>query len=369
MTSSAPRILYVITRPERGGAQSHLLELLRGIGDPAHLTLVSGDDQDLFLHQEAEALGIRTVVLNELVHPVSPVQDLRALLGLWRLIRQIRPDLVHAHSSKAGLLARLAARLAGVPSVFTAHGWAFTEGAGGRRRALALALERLGARAGTRIIAVSDYDRNLGLRLGVGRPSTVTRIYNALPDVTVPDAAARPGDGDRLRVVMVARFAPPKRQLDLIRAAAQVPDVHLTLVGDGPGLEDARALATSLGSDAAFLGSRRDVAEILAGGDVFCLISDFEGFPISTLEAMRAGLAVIVSEVGGAPEALVDGSEMGLTVPKGDEGALTLALSALAADRARTRRMGERARAVFLERFQVEEMLEQTRQVYRDVLP
>lgn len=358
------KIVYVITRPERGGAQSHLLELLRGLPDPLQALLVSGVDLDLFLVEEARALGIRTEFLPTLVPPISPLNDLRAVWALYRIFRRERPALVHAHSSKAGLLARIAARLAGLPSVFTAHGWAFTEGAGWGRRALALGLERLAARLGTRIIAVSEYDRSLGLRLGVGRTDRVVTIHNALCDGD-PLLSTSNQAGQPFRVAMVARFAPPKDQALLLRAAAQVPEVQVVFLGDGPRRAEAQALATSLGSNAEFLGSRSDVPKVLAGCHAFALVSNFEGFPISTLEGMRAALPVIVSEVGGAAEALQGGPEgVGLTVPRGDLEALVTALRTLADNPQRAARMGRAARALFLERFTVPQMLERTWAVY-----
>jgi len=223
-------VAYVITRPERGGAQSHVLELLRGLSSPAGALLVTGSDRDRFLLEEAARLGVNTRETAALVHPITPQQDLLAFLALRREFLEFRPDLIHAHSSKAGLLARLAARSLGIPSVFTAHGWAFTEGASRGRRTLATLLERLGAWAGDQVIAVSDYDRDLGLRLGVGTAVSVTRIHNALSEAGPVRRAAWTGEG-KLRVAMVARFAPPKQQAALIRAAAKVPQVQLLLLG------------------------------------------------------------------------------------------------------------------------------------------
>lgn len=355
--------MYVITRPERGGAQTHVLELLRGLPDPTLATLVTGNDRDLFLIEEARLLGARTVILPELTQPLSPRKDFTALWSLFRMLRQERPRVVHAHSSKAGLLTRLAARIAGVPSVFTAHGWAFTDGVSPRRQRLALTLERLVGRLG-QVITVSEFDRRLALSRGVGRANDMVAIHNALPNLFVPQARA-PEPDVPLRVMMVARFSDQKDQSLLLRAAAQVPQVRLVLVGDGPQLEAARALADHLGVQADFLGSRADVPELLASAHVFALISHFEGFPISTLEAMRAGLPVLLSDVGGSGEALGDGEpEAGIMVPRGDEEALVTALRALAADPEWVARLGRGARAVFLQRFTADEMLRRTWAVY-----
>jgi glycosyltransferase involved in cell wall biosynthesis len=362
------KVVYVITRPERGGAQSHLLELLNGVSHRKNILLVCGKDVDMYLANEAQALGIRALILPQLVHHISPINDLKAMMALTRLLKRERPDLVHVHSSKAGLLTRIAAHLARIPSVFTAHGWAFTEGAVPLRRALAIILERLAAVIGTRIIAVSHYDRELGIRSRVGQSSQVITIHNALSDCEFARPAAMVA-GQSMRIAMIARFAPPKDQALLLRAAANVPNVQLVFLGDGPLFNQAQQLAASLGSNAEFLGSRTDVPEVLAGCHAFALISKFEGFPISTLEAMRAALPVIVSDVGGASEALsTSGEPVGLLVPRGDQSALETALRTLASDSALADRMGQAARQHFLRHFTVERMLALTWEVYEEAI-
>ncbi|KQQ97819.1 glycosyltransferase family 4 protein [Deinococcus sp. Leaf326] len=358
-----PHILLLITKAERGGAQTHVLELMR-LRDRARITVASGEDG--FLLEQARALGLETVVVPQLVAPLDPRRDLAALWALTRLLRRLRPDLVHLHSSKAGLLGRVAARLAGVPAVFTAHGWAFTEGAGRARRLLAIWSERLAAPLSAAIIAVSDYDRDLGARLRVA-PQART-IHNALPGEPRPGlATARPAGP--VRFVMVARFAPPKDQGLLLRAAAPLRGAEVWLIGDGPELETTRALAATLemGERARFLGSRDDVPELLAQGDVFCLCSHYEGFPISVLEGMRAGLPVIASDVGGVGEAVVDG-RTGLLVAHNDVVSWRLALARLLDDPAGRAAMGHAGGERFAAHFTLPHLLERTWAVYREVL-
>ncbi len=127
------RILYVITRSELGGAQAVVLTYLQALGTHADIALATGEEG--FLADQARALGVPVFILPDLVPQIAPASDCRTAWSLYKLIRQCQPDLVHAHSSKAGLLGRLAARLAGIPSVFTAHGFAFTENASFRRKA------------------------------------------------------------------------------------------------------------------------------------------------------------------------------------------------------------------------------------------
>jgi glycosyltransferase involved in cell wall biosynthesis len=355
--------MLVITKAERGGAQSHLLELL-AFRDRARLTVVSGEDG--FLLREARSLGLDTVVLPDLVAPLAPRRDLAALLALVRLLRRLKPDLVHLHSSKAGLLGRLAAWVSGVPAVFTAHGWAFTEGASSGRRRLAALSERLAAPLSRAIIAVSDYDRALAARLGVTRRAVT--IHNGLP---IHNGLLHPSpdrDPSTVRLLMVARFAPPKDQALLLRAAAPFAQAEVWLIGDGPELLAAQTLAAELGTAerVRFLGNRSDVPELLSGGDVFCLVSHYEGFPISILEAMRAGLPVIASQVGGVAEAVEHG-QTGLLVAHNDLAHWRVALAALIDDAPLRAQMGRAGRARFEQHFTTGPMLERVWTTYQAV--
>ncbi len=361
------RLLYLITRAEPGGAQVHLLELLRGFRDRAELHLGVGEDRDGFLVEEAERLGVKVHPLRHLVQPVRPTEDLLGLFEVMALLRRVRPHLLHAHSSKAGFLGRLAGRALGVKSVFTAHGWAFTEGVPVGRKRLALLMERLAGRFGHRVIAVSHHDRDLALRHRVVPPERLRVVWNGVPDTPL---RARPGVHPP-RLVMVARFAPPKDHALLLRALSGLRGLpwSLDLVGEGPLLPQARALAEALGlgERVRFLGRRLDVDRALAEAQVFVLATNWEGLPLSVLEAMRAGLPVVATDVGGVGEAVVEG-KTGFLVPRGDEEALKARLRTLLLSPDLRASMGEAGRRRYEEAFTLERMLRETWRVYQEVL-
>lgn len=357
-------ILYVITRSEPGGAQTHLLDLLCAFGQRVQVELATGEEG--FLVEAAREQDIPVHHIPTLIQPLSPTKDAAAVAALARLLKRVRPDLVHLHSSKAGVVGRLAARVAGVPSVFTAHGWAFTEGVSGTRARVALASERTVTPLGQRVIAVSDYDRLLARRHAVGREDQIVTVHNGIADA--PSVGMAPPH-PVLRVVMVARFSSQKDHATLLGAVARVPNLHLSLIGDGELLPQARTLAERLGiaRRVDFLGTRSDVPQVLAGHHVFTLISHYEGFPISILEAMRAGLPVVASDVGGVREAVVDGVN-GCLIPRGDVAALAAALEALADDPEKRTRMGAAGRRRFLNHFTLQGMIDKTWAVYEEVL-
>jgi glycosyltransferase involved in cell wall biosynthesis len=361
-------LLYVITSGDTGGAQSHVLHCCTHFRGEYRVALAAGTGG--YLVERVRALGLPVYVLPGLGRNRPAAGDVGVLRGLLRVIRDFRPALVCCHSTKAGFLGRLAARLAGVPAVFTVHGWGFSEGVPFLRRAAVLQAERLAARWADRIICVSAYDRELALRSGVGRPDQMVVVHNGVPPVGA-ELRASPGEGSPVRLVMVARFEAPKDHPLLLRALAGLaaPEWELWLVGDGRLEEKARreAAGLGLGERVRFLGPRHDVPELLARCHVFVLISHWEGLPLTVLEAMRAGLPVVASDVGGVREAVADG-ETGYLVSRGDEAGLRQRLRLLLEDPVLRARMGAAGHARWRERFTLDRMLRETEAAYRDVL-
>jgi glycosyltransferase involved in cell wall biosynthesis len=357
------RLLFVITRgDEAGGAQAYVRELAGALARHGHDVVVVTGTSGTLTSQLAEA-GVPTVVLPSLVREIHPRRDAAAVRELCAVIRRYRPQLVSTHSSKAGIVGRLAARRAGVPCVFTVHGWAFNPSEPWPKRWLYRAIERRMAPLASRIVCVSDDSRQRGIAAGIA-PHRLVTIHNGIPDIEVT-LRAQPGRSGPPRVITVARFAPPKDYRTILLALQGVPDVLLDCVGDGPLLPEMRALARELGvaDRVRFLGHRDDVPRLLAGAHAFILSSWSEGFPLATLEAMRAGLPVIVTEVGGAPEAVVPGIT-GYTVPPGDPEALRWRLRQLVADPGLRAALGAAGRKRYEERFSFDRMYEATLALY-----
>jgi glycosyltransferase involved in cell wall biosynthesis len=336
-----PRLLVLITLAEPGGAQESVSLLLPALVERFDVTLAAHGSGPL--SESAREAGVPFVELRHVRRPINPWHDLLGLIELFRLCRRLRPDIVHAHSSKAGALGRLAAALAGVPiRVFTVHGWAFGayEGLQGR---CYLSLERWLSRLTTSVVCVSVAVRELGLAARACQPGQTVVIHNAVDVASFPELRRGPGSP---RVISVGRFAFPKDFDTLASALARIRlDYRAVLVGDGPELLQVSAALRRHGliPRVELLGARRDVPHLLASADIFVLSSRSEGFPVSILEAMAAGLPVLASDVGGVAEAVVDG-ETGSLVPAGDAAALARALERLLADPALRSRLGERGR-------------------------
>lgn len=364
--TAPPHVLVIITRAEAGGAQVHVRDLVLGLADRFSITVAVGDDG--FLVEALRAGGVDVRVVPALQREIAPKADRAALADLRALIRSVRPALVHTHSSKAGILGRLAARLEGVPALHTAHAWSFSDGIDWRRKAMTVPVEALVGRVTDRFVVVSEADREVGTRWRVARPAQVRVVHNGVSDTPL---RAEPGATGPPRLTMVARLAAPKQPVLLLEAFAAVGgDAHLDLVGDGPDRATVEAAVARLGLSqrVTLLGNRRDVPDLLARSQVFALISRQEGFPLAILEAMRAGLPVIASDVGGVSEAVSDGVT-GLLVPRDDRGALTAALQRLLGCPVTRREMGRAGRAAFEARFTLSRMLDATAAVYGELVP
>jgi glycosyltransferase involved in cell wall biosynthesis len=404
------RILHVITRMVRGGAQENTLATtvaLHGGGWVSQLVTGPALGPEGSLEPECLAAGVRLRRVPELVRELSPGHDLRALARLTALLRGERPHIVHTHTSKAGLLGRLAARWAGVPVVLhTPHGHVFHSYGGRLKTALFVGLERVGAPLADRLVALTDSERREHLERGVGRASQWVTIHSGVELAPFEAARAQRAvvrqalglPSDAVALGTVARLVPVKGHAYLIEALArlrrlEIP-LHLLLVGDGPLRDELVHYARSLGlfvrvspgAEAAaaapasgtgtpasaaaptvhFLGLRQDVPRLLSAMDLFVLPSLNEGMGRVLVEAMAAGLPCVASRVSGIPDVVVDGAT-GLLVPPGDSVALADTLQTLLADPVRTRAMGRyglsRARV-----FSQERMIERIESLYRTLL-
>ena len=374
------RVLHVITRMMVGGAQENTM-LSCALIDPTLYpsTLITGPETGLegSLHEEAAARGVQVIVEPNLVRRVSPWHDWVAMLRLRRTIRAGRYDVVHTHSSKAGILGRIAARLAGVPViVHTAHGWGFNDHQPWYVFWFYVVLERLCAPLAGAIVVVGAPNRDKGLSLGIGRPEQYRLIRSgievrAFRDVRTSRDEARRRIGvprDAFVIGSVGRLEGQKAPLDLLAAfvpvAADHPEAHLVYVGEGSwrGELEAAIARAGLGGRVHLAGLRRDVPELLRAFDVFALASRWEGLPRVFPQAMAAGLPIVATRVDGAPDAITPG-ENGWLVDVRDMAAMARYLRVLADDPALARRMGAAGRAR-VDEFAVERMVEELAELY-----
>ncbi len=380
MASRRPKIVHLITRLELGGAQQNTLYCVEQ-HDRMRFAVGLWAGEGGILDARARSMEEADVrIVPWLVHPIDPARDAIAVTRLASLLRDV--DLVHTHSSKAGILGRAAARLAGVPGiVHTVHGWSFNDVQPAVTRRFYVEAERAAARVTDRIVCVARFDRERGLGAGIGHPSQYRivrsgidpRLYVA-PEGTRERVRRALGAGPQDVVVgSIANFKPQKGPLDFVEAARRArlrdPRLRFFIAGDGdlrPAAE--RAIADAgLGDAVHLLGWRDDVPELLAAMDIFLLTSLFEGLPRVVLQAMAASVPVVATDTGGVAEVVLDG-KTGRLVPPGDPAAAAEAIVALAEHTDTRRRFAASARALLGAEFDSGRMVRDLEDLYDDVL-
>ncbi|MFE9382185.1 glycosyltransferase [Streptomyces sp. NPDC007025] len=372
-----------LAQPVDGGVARVVADLARAqVG--AGLHVVVGCPAGGELADEAAAAGARALHWPAVREPGARIAA--EVYGVQRLLHTVRPDLVHAHSAKAGLAARLAVR-GRMPTVYQPHAWSF-EAATGRTARLARAWERYAARWADRVLCVSEAERETGAAVGIEARWAV--VHNGIDTARfTASAPARAGHGTAPRpeprapalaavaelppsavlVVCVGRLCEQKGQRTLLHAwpqvAARVPDARLVLVGDGPDREELRRAAPD---GVVFAGASRAVADWYAAADLVVLPSLWEGMALTPLEAMACRRPVLVSDVAGSRELLPPGQQADCLVPPADPDALAQAVARLALAPRLRAELADAAHAHVRSRFDITTTTTAVLELYRDVL-
>jgi len=381
------RVLRVIARLNVGGPARHVALLNAGMDTDRRFRswLVTGTENpsEGTLLDYAQARGVEPVVIPEIFGQASLTpRDLVALAKLTALTRRLRPHVVHTHTAKAGFLGRLAARAAGVPVILhTYHGHVLSGYySQAKTRALQL-MERGLAHLSDQLIAVSDRVRDDLVQFGVAPAERFRVVPLGLDLAPLFDVSAQRGvlrrelgvALDAPLVGIVGRLFPIKNHALFLEAAARLlaeqPDARFVIVGDGAlrGELEARAEQPDLAGRVYFTGWRHDLATIYADLDVLAVSSRNEGTPVSAIEAMAAGCAVVATRVGGLPDLIADG-RTGTLVPADDPTALSSAIGQTLTDPVGSRTIRAAARADVEHRFMATRLVDEMKALYLHLL-
>jgi len=380
------RVLHIITRLIVGGAQEATIltaAMLDKTAWDVHILSGPQTGSEGSLIEHTRDLGIPLTLEPALVREINPLRDAVALARLVRFIRRGGYQVVHTHSSKAGILGRLAARLAGVKViVHTVHGWAHHDYQRPLVRWIYITLEKLVLPFTSRLTTDSVLNIDKGIRDGIGArenyvdtPIRCGIELDRFGHPQVPPHEMRRQLGlpqDALVVGTVTRLSPQKSPLDLVEAFAhihqQYPAAWFVIVGDGPlrGQVEHALQERQLADKVVLTGLRRDVPELLATLDVFVLTSLWEGLPRVLPQAMATGLPIVCTRADGTVEAIDDGVN-GFLVEPSQPAALAAKVVILLQDAGLRKRMGEQGRLRAPE-FGAEHMVQRLAQLYRELL-
>jgi glycosyltransferase involved in cell wall biosynthesis len=363
------KIAQVLTRGDvLGGAQTHVRELSLELRLLGHEVTVLTGAPGVFTGQLRQE-EIPWLPVKSLVHPLRPHLDGVALVELAYALHRLKPDLVCAHTAKAGSLARAAARMLRIPSVFTPHGWSMFDRVSLAPNRFFCYAERLAGRLGTRVINVCEFERTLARQYDVCASEALDVVHNGIAELALPRVRAVGYQPPIL--VMVARFAAQKDHGTLLDALSGLLGMEwrLLLVGAGdrkPAVA-AQVASLGLGDRVSILPAETNVVRLLTGVQVFVLSTHFEALPISILEAMRAGLPVVATDVGGISES-VRHEQTGLLVPPDDVQGLREALARVIADPALRMALGSEGQRFWASHFTARAMAARTVEVYQRAL-
>ena len=381
------KICHVITRLIVGGAQENTLLSCEGQHDAGHdVTLLTGPSlgPEGSLMDRATRYGYRVETLDAMRRSILPGKDVRVYRELVRRYRELRPDVVHTHSSKAGILGRLAAWKARVPLiVHTIHGLSWTSS----RRAVInnayKSLERIAAKRCHKIVVVADAMTRASLAADIGRPGQYVTVYSGMDVVPflnppTPREQVRQRLGlqpQHVAVVTVARLFHMKGHDDLLDAAADLcrdnPNLRFLWVGDGLLRDTFQSQISNLALEDRFiltgLVRPEQVPELVNAADVLAHPSRREGLARALPQGSLAGLPVVAYDVDGNAEAIVEG-KTGYAVKAFDVPAFVARVKQLAADAALRRRLGDAGRSFARDRFAAGTMVRRLEEVYRDGL-
>lgn len=374
-------VIHLITRLIVGGAQENTL-YTAALLDPVRyeVRVISGAQtgREGSLIAEARQNGILVTILPELVRQISPLKDLLALIKLYQQLRREPCQVLHTHSSKAGILGRLAAHLARTPVIIhTVHGWSFHDYMSPWLRQTYILLERWMARYSQALVAVSQKDIDKGLQAGIGRPEQYHLIRSAIPieqfDASLFDRSKirqALGIPEQAAVVgFVGRFSPQKNPLDWVRVAKQVSqnknNVFFLMVGDGPMRTQVEEQLKRAGiSDRTVLtGLRRDIPALLTCMDIFVHTSLWEGLPRAILQALCMGLPVLAYAADGVQEIIQNG-ESGYLFQPGEISEMAEVCVTLMDHPELSKALGQRGRERVIQEFDLKSMIAEISALY-----
>lgn len=372
------KVAHIITRLDFGGAQANTLYTASALDRRRFDAFIVAGPGGIL---EARAEPGRLIEVRSLAREINPFKDFAAFFELKALLRGMAPLVAHTHSSKAGILGRLAAAAAGVPVlVHTFHGFGFHPRQHFLKRSLFVLLEKFCARFTDALVFVSRSNMETARAAGIGSAEKYRLIRSGVRLAGYPAAADRAAKraelglsaGDTV-VLSIGNAKPQKNPRHFLEAAARLsalhPSARFVFAGGGEELEALRAAARDRGLEKTclFTGWREDSAELLAVSDVFVLTSLWEGLPRSLVEAFKTGLPAVCYRTDGVTDILRDGVN-GFSAEPGDLDAFCAALSGLLGDAGLRARLAAGAAATDLREFEIDYMVRQQEDLYAELL-
>jgi glycosyltransferase involved in cell wall biosynthesis len=378
------KVLHAITRLDRGGSSENTLLSAIGLVEKGYeVDILFGrtEDVEVSLLSRASKCGVGFIEEEDLVRNIHPLKDISAFWDIYRFMRDNKYDIVHAHSSKAGILCRLASKMAGTKKiVYTPHGHVFYGYFGHALTRCVILAERMAARFTDRIVGLTRAECDEWLRFGIGTTGQYAVIPSGL-DFSAMQTGKHSGRDFKQEMGIssastvigsVGRFVEIKGYEYLIKAASELvkerDDLHFMIAGDGPLKNKYKEMIVSHGLEKKFhiVGWQENIYEIIRSMDIFVLPSLNEGMGRVLIQAMLLGVPVVATNVGGVPSVIAGGA--GVSVQPASSGAIARAVREILEDPVRLARMIEKARERVIIGYSSRAMVEKLDRLYRELL-
>lgn len=359
------KILYIVTKSDLGGVTKYLLELVNHLPknyEPFFIMSSKG-----YFSEELEKLGLnKNIFFVPMTNSIFDIfQHIKSNLETLKIINKIKPDLIHCNSMTGGIVGRICGSLSFTPVVFTAHGWTFSGGYSNVKLLFYQILENLLAPLTKKIICVSKHDLLIGKKFLPLFKNKMVMIHNGISDIEKKNIKQNFCD-EELKIVMISRFCWPKDPFLLLESVNSLINdglnIKLDFYGYGEYVNDLEKRINDCNKvNIRFMGEVENVIDVLLDYDVYSLTSDKEGLPIGIIEALRSGLPILVSDVGGNSECV---NENGYLVKKQDVEDCKEKIRKLYNERNNLAKLGQNSRKIFEEEFSVQKMVQETHNIY-----
>lgn len=369
------KVAVIITKLELGGAQKVAISLCEKLDktkfEPFLICGCGG-----ILDEETKA-KIKVIFVKDLVREINPVKDLKALYSIYKILKKEKPNIVHTHSSKAGIIGRFAAKLCGIKNIIhTIHGFSFNDTQSFLKKNLFIFLEKAGAKISKYLIPVSTENITKGLDNHIGKKEQYNYIRLGIDIENFKNFKDEPNlkkelniDEKDFLVTTIGPFKPQKNLPDFIKTAKNISEkdnrFKFVIVGDGVLKPEFEKMIKdyNISQNISLIGWRRDISNILNSSDFFVMTSLWEGLPISTIEAMCCGLSPVVNDVDGQREIIKDGFN-GFLIKPHDIKSIEEKILLLAKDTELKNKMSDNAKKSIDYTFSIDHMIKQHERLY-----
>jgi len=369
VTENCKKILYILTKADLGGAQKYLIEITKYLPDnykPYYLMASEG-----YFSNELVKLGIsrEQIFFVPMTNSITNLPlHFKSNAETIKIIKKIKPDLIHCNSMTGGVVGRICGFLTGTPVIFTAHGWTFAADYSKPLIIFYKILETLLGFLTKKIICVSEFDRQIGIKTMPFFKNKMITVHNGISDIQ-KEFIKKEFYGNDLKIIMISRFAYPKDPYTLISAVSELNKngcrVKLDLFGYGEDTEKVKSFINDCGDEnIAYKGELYEVAPVLKDYDVYALISKKEGLPLGIIEGMRSALPVLASNVGGNAEC-INGN--GYLVKKEDVSDCKEQIKKILNSKNELKILGAKSRTLYECKFCAERMATETIAIYENV--